>query len=48
MDIFKLQIALDLLRNAQENGAGFKYLTADERYGSDSKFRGSVAGKGCA
>lgn len=40
------QIALDLVRRAQENGAGFKYLTADERYGSDSKFRGGVAGMG--
>lgn len=40
------QIALDLLRRAQENGAGFKYLAADERYGSDSKFRAAVAGMG--
>ena len=40
------QIALGLVRRAQENGAGFKYLTADERYGSDSQFRGGVAGMG--
>lgn len=40
------QIALDLVRRAQQNGAGFKYLTADERYGSDSKFRSGVAGLG--
>jgi SRSO17 transposase len=40
------QIALDLVRRAQENGADFKYLTADERYGSDSKFRSVVAGMG--
>lgn len=39
----KGQIALDLLRRAQENGAGFKYLTADELYGSSSEFRAGVA-----
>ena len=42
----KGQIALDLLRRAQENGAGFKYLTADELYGSSSEFRAGVAGLG--
>lgn len=42
----KGQIALDLLRRAQENGAGFKYLTADELYGTSSEFRACVAGLG--
>ena len=39
----KGQIALDLLRRAQQNGAGFKYLTADELYGSSAAFRAGVA-----
>ncbi|MBV8072215.1 MAG: IS701 family transposase [Acidobacteriaceae bacterium] len=39
----KGQIALELLRRAQENSAGFKYLTADEAYGSSSQFRAGVA-----
>lgn len=39
----KAQIALDLLRRAQENGAGFRYLTADENYGSSAEFRSEVA-----
>ncbi len=42
----KGQIALDLLHRAQENGAGFKYLTADEAYGSSSHFRSGVASLG--
>jgi SRSO17 transposase len=42
----KSQIALDLLCRAQENGAGFKYLTADELYGSNSQFRAGVAALG--
>jgi SRSO17 transposase len=42
----KSRIALDLLRRAQENGAGFKYLTADELYGSSSEFRAGVAALG--
>ena len=42
----KGQIALDLLRRTQEHGAGFKYLTADELYGSSSEFRAGVADLG--
>lgn len=39
----KGQIALDLLRRAVYAGASFKYLTADELYGSSSEFRAGVA-----
>jgi SRSO17 transposase len=39
----KGEIALDLLRHAQAHGAGFKYLTADELYGSSAAFRAGVA-----
>jgi SRSO17 transposase len=39
----KGQIALDLLRRATAAGASFKYLTADELYGSSSEFRAGVA-----
>jgi SRSO17 transposase len=39
----KGEIALDLLRHAQTHGTGFKYLTADELYGSSAAFRAGVA-----
>ena len=39
----KGEIALDLLRRTVAAGAAFKYLTADELYGSSSEFREGVA-----
>jgi len=39
----KGQIALDLLRRTITAGASFKYLTADELYGTSSEFRAGVA-----
>jgi SRSO17 transposase len=42
----KGQIALELLRRAQANGAHFKYLTSDELYGSSADFRAGVAALG--
>ncbi len=42
----KPQIALELLRRTQASGAAFKYLTADEWYGSSSAFRSGVAALG--
>jgi len=39
----KGQIALDLLRRSVAAGAVFKYLAADELYGSSSEFRAGVA-----
>lgn len=42
----KGQIALDLLRRAVAAGASFKYLAADELYGSSSEFRAGVAALG--
>jgi SRSO17 transposase len=42
----KGQIALDLLRRTVAAGASFKYLAADELYGSSSDFRAGVAALG--
>ena len=42
----KGQIALDLLRRTVAAGAAFKYLAADELYGSSSEFRAGVAALG--
>ncbi len=39
----KGEIALDLLRRTVAAGAAFKYLTADELYGTSSEFRAGVA-----